>query len=164
MREYGAVTTLQSIGVDIGLLSITIIFYWNSQDAGTVLQLLLNIMVTPMLCGTLKKILHKSSTIIVPDHISPTNLVNTFGHFFSDKIMRIRVALQSSVPVSLTRPRSNNGALSSFEPVSEGDILKILNSSHTKLCEQDPIPTSLVRECVDILITPITNINNYSRI
>ena len=55
MREYGAETTLQLIGVDIGLLSIAIIFYWNSQDTGTILQLLLKVMVTPRLCGTLSK-------------------------------------------------------------------------------------------------------------
>ena len=45
--------------------------------------------------------------------------------------MSIRVALQTSVPVSHTRLRSNNGALSSFKPVSEGDI-RILNSSPKK--------------------------------
>ena len=45
------------------------------------------------LWNTFKKILHKSSTIILPDHISPINLANTFGHFFSHKIAKIRVAL-----------------------------------------------------------------------
>ena len=113
------------------------------------------------LWNTFKTIFHKSSTIILPDHITPTDLANTFGHCFSDKLMTIRSALQSSVPVSLTRPRSN-GALSFFEPVPEGDILKILNSCPTKSCDLDPIPTSLVKECAYILITPITNIINYS--
>ena len=84
--------------------------------------------------------MHKSSTIILPDHISPIDLANTFGHFFSDKIAKIRVALKSSVPISLTRPNSNSTALSCFEPVSEGDILKILKSSTTKSCDLDPIP------------------------
>ena len=90
---------------------------WNSQDAGTINP--------KALWNTFKKILHKSSTIILPDNISPIDLANTFGHFFSDKIAKIRVALKSSVPVSLTRLNSNSSALS-FEPVSEGDILKIL--------------------------------------
>ena len=114
------------------------------------------------LWNTFKKILHKTSTIILPDHISPTDLANTFGHFFSDKIVKIRVALESSVPVSLTIPKSNSTALTSFEPVSEDDILKILKSSNTKSSDLDPIPTALVKECVDILVTPITNIINYS--
>ena len=99
------------------------------------------------LWNTFKKLLHKSSTIILPDHISPIDLANTFGNFFSDKIVKIRVALKSSVPVSLTIPNSNSSALSSFEPVSEGDILKILKSSTTKSCDLDPIPTALVRVC-----------------
>ena len=66
------------------------------------------------------------------------------------------------MPVSLTRPNSNSTALSSLEPVTEGDILKILKSSTTKSCDLDPIPTALVKECADILVTPITNIINYS--
>ena len=66
------------------------------------------------------------------------------------------------MPVSLTRPNSNSTALSSFEPVSEADILKILKSSTTKSCDLDPIPTALVKECADILVTPINNIINYS--
>ena len=81
------------------------------------------------LWNTFKKILYKSSTVILPDHISPTDLANTFGHFLSDKIIKIRVALQSLMPVSATRQRSNNSTLSFFEPVSEDDILKIRNSS-----------------------------------
>ena len=76
--------------------------------------------------------------------------------------MKIRSALQSSVPVSITRPSMNNSAISSVEPISEEDILKILKSSPTKSCDLDPIPTSLVKDCADILITPITNIINYS--
>ena len=66
------------------------------------------------------------------------------------------------MPDSLTIPKSNSSALTSFEPVSEDDILKILRSSNTKSCDLDPIPTALVKECADFLVTPITNIINYS--
>ena len=99
------------------------------------------------LWNTFKKILHKPSTIILPDHVSLKDLANSFGHYFCDKIMKIRSTLQSSVPVSITRPSMNNSALSSFEPVSEEDILKILKSSPTKSCDLDPIPTSQVKDC-----------------
>ena len=40
--------------------------------------------------NTFRRILHK--TIILPDHLSPTDLTNIFGHFFSDKIMKVRLA------------------------------------------------------------------------
>ena len=46
--------------------------------------------------------------------------------------------------------------------MSEEDLLKILKSSASKYSDLDPIPTSLVKECADILITPITKIINYS--
>ena len=110
------------------------------------------------LWNTFKKILHKSVTIILPDHVSPTDLANSFGHFF----MKIRTTLQSSAPVYITRPSINNSALSSLKPISENDILKILKSSPTKSCELDPIPSPLVKECAVIPIIPITNIINLS--
>ena len=90
MGKYCSVTIPQSTGVDTKLLSIATIFYWNSHDTGTIPQSLLKIMVTPDSVEHFQKIVHKFSTIILPDHISPTDLANTFGHFFSDKIMKIR--------------------------------------------------------------------------
>ena len=40
---------------NIKLLSIAIIFYWNSQNTGTIQQLLLKIMVTPRLYGIISR-------------------------------------------------------------------------------------------------------------
>ena len=160
---YGSGTIPLLTAVDIMQLLTATIFYSKCLDTGTILQLLLKTMVIPIaLWTTFKKILHKSSTIILPGHVSPKDLANSFVHFFSDKIMKIRTTLQSSAPVSITRLSINNSALSSFEPVSEDDILKILKSSPTKSCDLDPIPTSLVKECTDILNTQITNIISYS--
>ena len=109
-----------------------------------------------------KKILHRSSVAVLPDCTNKTDLANTFCKFFSDKILKIRSTLQSSIPSSVTRPNSIKNTLSSFIPVSEESLLKILKSSPSKSCGLDPIPTSLVKECDDILITPITKIVNYS--
>ena len=109
-----------------------------------------------------KKILHRSSVAVLPDYTNKTDLANTFCKFFYDKILKIRSTLQSSIPSSVTRPNSTKNTLSSFKPVSEEELLKILKSSPSKSCDLDPIPTSLVKECVDILITPITKIVNYS--
>ena len=46
--------------------------------------------------------------------------------------------------------------------MSEEEVLKIIKSTPNKSCELDPIPTSLVLECISVLLTPITNIVNYS--
>ena len=52
--------------------------------------------------------------------------------------------------------------MSENKPVSEDDVLQIFLSSETKTCDLDPIPISLVKECADVLKTPITHIINYS--
>ena len=109
-----------------------------------------------------KKILHRSSVAVLPDCTNKTDLANTFCKFFFDKILKIRSTLQSSTPSSVTRPNSTKNTLSSFTPVSEENLLKIRKSSPSKSCGLDPIPTSLVKECADILITPITKIVNCS--
>ena len=110
-----------------------------------------------------KKILHRSSVAVFPDCTNKTDLVNIFCKFFFDKILKIRSTLQSSTPSSVTRPNSTKNTLSSLTPVSEESLLKILKSSQSKSCGLDPIPTSLVKECADVLITPITKIVNYSK-
>ena len=45
-----------------------------------------------------------------------------------------------------------------FECVTE--IKKLILSSSSKSCELDPIPTSLLRNCLDILKTSITDMIN----
>ena len=109
-----------------------------------------------------KKILHRSSVAVLPDYTNKTDLANTFCKFFYDEILKIRSTLQSSIPSSVTRPNPTKNTLSSFTPVSEEELLEILKSPPSKSCNFDPIPTSLVKECADILITPITKIVNYS--
>ena len=49
-----------------------------------------------------------------------------------------------------------------FENASENEIKKLILSSSSKSCDLDPIPTSVLKNCLDILITPITDIINIS--
>ena len=51
----------------------------------------------------------------------------------------------------------------SFQTMSEEEVLKIIKSTPNKSCDLDPVPTSLVLDCIGVLLTPITNIVNYSR-
>ena len=52
--------------------------------------------------------------------------------------------------------------LDMFTPVGEEDVKKVIVSSPTKSCSQDPWPTFLVKQYLDILIVPITKIVNLS--
>ena len=49
-----------------------------------------------------------------------------------------------------------------FEPFTETDIRQLLTRSSNAFRAVDPMPTWLVKDCLDILINPIINIVNKS--
>ena len=53
---------------------------------------------------------------------------------------------------------------SAFTSVSERDVMGILKKSAPKTCNLDPVPTSLLYECVDIVLPFLTKIINDSLI
>jgi len=52
--------------------------------------------------------------------------------------------------------------MDTFEPFTETDIRQLLKKSSNAFCAVDPTPTWLVKDCLDVLINPITNIVNKS--
>ena len=75
------------------------------------------------------------------------SLVNTFGRYLADKIAKLRSGLLSTdadPPVS----GSYKNKFVSFWTMSEEEVLKIIKSTPNKSCDLDPIPTSLVLECI----------------
>ena len=49
-----------------------------------------------------------------------------------------------------------------FKPLSEGDVRKLIEGFPKKSCTLDPMPTSLVINCIDVLLPVITKIINLS--
>ena len=49
-----------------------------------------------------------------------------------------------------------------FQTRPETDIRQLLKGSSNAFCAFDPIPTWLMKDCMDALISPITNIVNKS--
>ena len=47
-----------------------------------------------------------------------------------------------------------------FERATEDEIKKLILSSSSKLCDLEPIPTIVLKNCLDIIVTPITDIIN----
>ena len=48
--------------------------------------------------------------------------------------------------------------MDTFEPFTESDIRQLLNRSSNAFRAVDPIPTWLVKDCLDVLISPIITI------
>ena len=55
-------------------------------------------------------------------------------------------------------------AFNAFMPVTEDEVYKCISESPTKSCSLDPIPTFLPKDCLDILLSSITKLVNYSLI
>ena len=49
-----------------------------------------------------------------------------------------------------------------FNHVTSSEIEKLIKSSPTKSCVSDPVPTSILKECLQVLLPAITNIANLS--
>ena len=52
--------------------------------------------------------------------------------------------------------------MDTFEPFTETDIRQLLKRSSNAICAVGPMPTWLVKDYLDVLISPITNIVNKS--
>ena len=53
-------------------------------------------------------------------------------------------------------------AFYSFQPLSENDVSALIRKSAKKSCPLDPMPTSLVVGCLDVLLPVISRIINLS--
>ena len=107
--------------------------------------------------------MHRISETVLPAHSSEKSLANTFVSFFTNKISKISDTFPTSGSFNdapeLVPPNFNR-----FKPVTEDEVSKCIKESPTKSCPLDPIPTSLLKDCLDILLPCITKLVNYSLI
>ena len=100
---------------------------------------------------------------MLPDSESDEALAEQFSDFFSNKIIDIRKKFPSKCTDSLlSETASNTVHLTMFEQASESEVRDIICKSPCKSCELDPVPTSLVKECIDVFVPHITTIVNKS--
>ena len=111
----------------------------------------------------INKILHRRPAPSLPTHASIKSLCNSFSSHFKDKISVIQSTFTGHTPhtVHADFPQLNF-QLASFEPATTTEVRKIIMSSPSKSCDLDPIPTILLKACLDVLIKPITDIINAS--
>ena len=111
-------------------------------------------------------LLHKPTETPLPSHDSEIELANRFAKFFTDKINKIRQQLatvQTETKLSSNETsKKYTETLSKFESATEDEIRKIIMKSATKSCSLDPIPTWLVKDCLESLLPVITRVVNLS--
>ena len=75
-------------------------------------------------------------------------MANQFADYFMNKIQTICDSLKECEKF---HPEQNNdiNLLEQFEPMSEEEVRKIINDVQAKHCEQDAIPTKILKEILD---------------
>ena len=112
---------------------------------------------------TLDIILCKPSSSPLPTYTEQTNkIANDFLECFSSKVENIQKGLINTPLDSCFSNFSGISRLSMFRPVTELEILKIINDSPSKSCELDDLPTEILKTCLNVLITPLSNAINKS--
>ena len=92
----------------------------------------------------LSKVLGRSQLSTLPSCTDEKSLANRFGSFFIDKIRKTFRNCTSKWFPSEKKPPS----LSSFQLVSEIEVLKFIKESPSKTCSLDLRPTFLVKRCI----------------
>ena len=117
-------------------------------------------------CGSLwkafNKILHRCPKIHLSHHSSIATLANTFSSLFLNKISGIRSSFSSDSHYRVLNTPDTRKGLQNLSYVYADEVRHLVLWAPYKSSDVDLIPTSLVKDCIDILITPITYIINLS--
>ena len=76
--------------------------------------------------------------------------------------MKICESFSSSESCNIVHPPCDPPKLTVYTQVTQDEIGKIISKSPTKSCLLDPLPTFIIKECIDILLPSITKLVNCS--
>ena len=107
------------------------------------------------------ELLYKSKASALPSNIPTEELPNSFCTFFSEKIEKIQKIFTTSED-ECTQNSNLQHHLHDFDPATPDEVRKIILKSPTKSCSLDPIPTFLLKDCINELVPIITSIINSS--
>lgn len=101
----------------------------------------------------------------LPSHESSQDLAKRFNNYFSNKIKALRSDIDSLPPrdlsVGIHEPLPET-ILSCFDIVPSDLVRKIISSAPSKSCTLDPLPTSLLKKSIGVLLPCITSLVNWS--
>ena len=95
----------------------------------------------------------------LPECNTKEDLANQFAEFFITKIQNIRDKLDSLQVYG--HKDSSPPKLSKFEPLME-EVKQIIKAMPSKCCDSDVIPTSLLKEALELLLPTLTKLVNLS--
>lgn len=118
-----------------------------------------------------KTLLNTKSELCFPNFSNDAMLSNAIGDFFVRKILKIgaeidAVVLDQSavdmVPGDVKFPADKLSALTSFKKLSDEDVRALVTKSAKSYCALDPMPMTLLLDCLDEVLPIITYLVNSS--
>ena len=107
--------------------------------------------------------LNRKQTPPLPHHSNDKQLANEFNTYFQEKICKIRSKLNSRVTsVESGKACIKGGKLQEFQSLSQAEVKKLMLEMPKKHCQLDPLPTWLLRECLEEFLPITTEIVNLS--
>ena len=111
------------------------------------------------------RVMHRNPKTSLPDHMDSKILADEFCDFFQDKVRNIRSNFDD-VSEKAFEFDSNSACsfppLETFKGLTQDDVKRIIMKTASKSCELDPLPTTLLKSCLDDICPIITSIVNKS--
>ena len=98
-----------------------------------------------------------------PPAFSDNELADHFNTFYMSKISKTRLGLEdlrTGPPDKFDVNDQIPPCMDHFEPLSQEEVENIINTPPSKSCDIDPIPTTLLKEVLPLVITIFTEIIN----
>ena len=108
-----------------------------------------------------QKVLFKTTVNYYPLSENDRMLAGEFATFFTTKIdtlhknLLVKRVIDEVLTMSSTK-------FSTFTEMKIDDIRKLAATLFSKSCVLDPLPSSIIKQCTDLLLPTITNIVNFS--
>ena len=109
----------------------------------------------------INSMLNRKQSSPLPPHNDDITLANDFNAFFGNKIHTLRANFDHLPDLDFNMV-NKCATLSSFRCLSEVHIRELIREMPTKHCILDPLPTWLIKECIDEFLPLMTDIVNTS--
>ena len=103
-----------------------------------------------------------AETDFVSDFRRKTYHLHLHVTFIINKISVVRSSFPSDSHSRVSSPPDTRNILQNLTCVTANEVCRLVLRAPCMSSDLDPIPTSLLKDCIDILITPITSIINLS--
>ena len=113
----------------------------------------------------IKSLLSQPRSFTVPPGSDVVSLANEVGDFFADKVSRMHAALDGNsgaVDDDSLEDGDFSVSLEEFDILSPEDVRGLICRAAKKSCPLDPMPTTLVTQCLDELTPVLTAMINAS--